>query len=316
MKRNDVLKSLLKQREDVRKVVIDPKSIVEPNLERMEIGDESYAISEWGMRTLLKKFKIPYAFYDRLNSGLRREVWNYGVKLMQDEIPTLLMVHTSQGNMIKGFVKTDYPDIPVENILNALPPHWNFLYQSLDVLEPTVRFRMVDKECEVDEKTWLGLDILMSEVGGTPFIIENLLYRQTCDNGMMSARKLPSGFASYVELDYSSIGSELLEAVMKKLPDVLFSEEHAKRTMARVEGAKQTSVDLLGYLERMSEKYVAQKYVIKKMNIAIEETPAESVWDLSQIISHQAVGIPYRRGRVFEFEAGRLLNLTLEGPAY
>lgn len=316
MKRSVVMKSLSGQREQVVKRTINPKSIAEPSLERMNIGEESYAISEWGMRTLLKKFKIPYAFYDRLNSGLRREVWEYGVKLMKDEIPELQMVYTTQGNVIKGFVEPDYPDIPVESMLNTIPGNWDFLHQAHDVLEPVVRFRMIDKSCEVDEKTWLGLDILMSEVGGTPFIIENLLYRETCDNGLMSARRLPSGYASYVELAYSAMGRELLAAVIGKLPEVLFNVDRVKQTMMKIEGAKETSADTLDYLERMGEKYASQKYIVKKLNIAVEEEPTNNRWELAQTVSHLAVGIPYKRGKVFEFEAGRLLNLTVEGAAY
>jgi len=216
---------------------------------------------------------------------------------------------------IQGVVSQDYSMLHTESILESITDNWKMVVGGrANLFNPVNNFRFVDESHDVEDKVYIGFDINCSEVGGSQFIIEALLYREICSNGLFAKRKLPAGMASFVALPYEGFSHELMKAIATNLSAAMCESTQLAYLSECIQASKGSLLNLEEYLDSLLLQ--PDKGFGKRVAAATEEETISSNFDLAMVISDTAKGLPLRRARKFETEAGLLLNLAIETPAY
>lgn len=314
MKEETIL-NLETQRENFEVKMVTSEKISSVTKESVSVDGVDYGVSEWGYKTLLKRFKIPVSFYSELSQDIQNRVWRFAIAMAPEEKSFSQMVLQQDTREIQGVLNQDYCILPTEDILKSVPENWEMtLGDRANLFNSVNQFRFIDREHDVWDNTFIGFDINSSEVGGSNFIIEALLFRQVCSNGLYAPRKLPSGFSSFVTLPFDGLAFELVKAIAENLTKAMCQDSRVAYLGECVSEARSSKIDLDEYLESLAMG--SDKSFVKRLSAVTVDEVVESSFDLAMLISNEAHGLPLRRARKFEFEAGRLLNLSIEEPAY
>lgn len=312
---SEAIESLKDQRENFDVIMVASDKISEVSEESALVDGADYGLNEWGYKSLVKRFKVPVSFYTSLSQDIRQKVWKFATTMAPEERTFSQLVIQKDTKEISGVLNQDSVLLPTEQILEAIPENWTMVSGArVNLFDPVNSFRFVDGDHDVEDKTFIGFDINNSEVGGSPFIIEALLYREVCSNGMFAKRKLPAGYSSFVSLPYEGLSHELMRAIAVNLTQAMCGDERLAYLSQCVNKAKGSRLNLDEYLDFLMLQM--DKGFAKRVSAATEGETISSNFDLAMIISDSAKGLPLKRAQKFEAEAGLLLNLTIDGAAY
>ena len=313
--KDEAILTLQEQRENFEVRLVPTEKVTTVSKESVSVDGVDFGISEWGYKTLLKRFKIPVSFYSDLSQDIQSRVWKFATAMAPDEKTFSQFVFQQDTREIQGVLNQDYCLLETEGILDSVPDGWEMVRgDRANLFNPVNSFRFIDRGSDVWDETYVGFDINTSEVGGSDFIVEALLFRQVCSNGLFAPRKLPAGFSSFVKLPFEGLAFELVKAISTNLTQALCQDSRVAFLSECVSQARSSKIDVDEYLDSLIMS--SDTSFTKRVSALVIDEIVESHFDLAMLISAEARSLPLRRARKFEFEAGMLLGLSIEEPAY
>lgn len=320
------LSSLISEMEEVRSQLqwghLQASDIRYLNIEdnTIDIKGKELPIRDYPARYLFKLFKIPRGFYETLNADLRRKVLAHAIGTAPDHARELRLCVMRGGiSEVVGILRIDHTHVPTEECLKQIPPEWEVREADPDITKPVLRYRVINRELKLPKDVYIGYDLTTSEIGGSHFRVDSLLFVQVCANGLLESRRLPTGRSPFFQVSFLNLARELVHSVVINTPSVLMNQNEVKRRERQIRWSMDTSIHVSSYLEELAERKVRAS-LPRLIAMGLERAEAEgeiSRYHLAQIISSEARDLTSRvAARALEEEAGNVMRLYVETPAY
>lgn len=248
-----------------------------------EFAGQEYELTSFALKQLLKKLKIPYPYF-----------MNCSPELRDKEIrEALLDANKKTEYVFKVFVEND---AAVPKIFGIVPPQYypgytsNVFQRAADIIPGNLeaseseqhldfsRIRFLAKDTsfiEVDEIV-PGIDLWYSEVGRKPFLLQSVMFRKVCSNGLMLPEssspcgKIP--MTRFKEEQFSAMLSTLKESILEKqrpfaetleklktveLPNSVESDEDAAKITAAKELVLPSRALQADYGDLVTHQYIS-----------------------------------------------------------
>jgi len=283
-----------------------------------------FELNEWSSRQLCKIAGIPFSVWSKVSGPLATDLTRELVKGIKDTESERKMILRTYGKkeVVRGIVPMDYPDTKNSEVLEAIHQTLKVPYvvQSAKWLDatstPWVRTRIVLTDGVFNfkkggEDIMLGLDIASSEVGGGDFLVNILLYQQTCTNGTITTY----GKKAYFAYDYSPGISFHIPDIMTAAVDRAAEDAgYIADCVGKAQALKLDNDGAVGVLDQMLKNNTLNKGIVVKSQAMIESDKKKvtTLWELVSIITEVAQGYRDELRLRYETVGGSMMGMRLD----
>lgn len=274
-------------------------------------------LTGWSVRQLCRMASIPLTFFKKSTPELAKESFEEWVPQMKT--PTVKLAIRTYGKnkeVIRGILPIDYPEIRNSEVLQSIQtcgfPFVVEYAKWLDEVDaPYTRTRFVMEDVSFPLSTgddlYVGVDVICSELGASPLIVNILLFRHVCRNGAIAVfDQKPYFYYSYtptISVDIYGVLAAVRERILDDR-DKIF--EVASRSMKLTLTTDQAKL----IVAEMVKGDVINKGIGIKANVQIDKTGASTGWDMVNALTASARSFRDLLRVKYESAAGALLGLT------
>lgn len=188
---DDLVERLEQRKDNTERVNFSYENVVfesdEENHHSLIVDDEKFMLRPAGWELLCNELEVPRKFAERIDSGLRDEVFNHLMGDGHNELGAFL----AEGNEIRSFVDPGHPYVPTLNLFNKVMEKIDdgFEVRNGFVNDDVTEFVLLstDEQYEVQGSTVAGgIRVVHSDSWAVSPRFDTYLYRVLCSNGMVS----------------------------------------------------------------------------------------------------------------------------------
>lgn len=192
------------------------------------MGGVDYDMTSYALKQLLKKLKIPAPYFMQCSPDLRTKELREALQDANKKTEYIFKVINEEGSerpKIFGIVPPQYYSALTSNFLSRvnenMPKDMEVSEYNTNLEYTRVRLLPKDKAfIEVDEIV-PGVDLWYSEVGAKPFLLQSVMFRKVCSNGMM----LPEAGAPSSKIPLTRFKEEQFQAILSSLREDLLDQQ-------------------------------------------------------------------------------------------
>lgn len=274
-------------------------------------------LTEWSCRQLCRLAKIPFTFFKKSTPQLAKETFEEWVPAMNDPLVKLaIRSYGGSKEVIRGILPVDYPEVRNSEVLEAVGNVGvPFSVESapwMDSIDPPfikTRFILNDMEYEIgsDDKLYVGVDVLCSELNASVFEINLLLFRLVCRNGAIAV----FDNKPYFYFDYkTSFMFDLGDLICSSVDRLNMEKDNFFDVAKKSLDVKITSDQAKVVIMEMVKGESINKGVAVRTIKEIDRTGAATGWDLVNALTSSAQGFRDVLRLRYETAAGALMGLS------
>lgn len=193
-------------------------------------------LTSHALKQLLKKLKIPYPYFMQCSPELRDKELREAMEDANKKTEYVFKVYNAgeTDERIYGIVPPQYYPALTSNFMQrireALPSGVSLKESNVSLEE--MRLRIISDNVKYVEKDNIipGVDVWFSEVGKNPYMVQSVLFRVVCSNGLM----LPEGSAPTVKIPLARFSEAQFQASLSSLGETFERQKIYADTFERL----------------------------------------------------------------------------------